>query len=170
MYAAEFHKVFHPTENVRPKALDLREASDRAGFKLEELVEFLYASAQGEMKTFDELVSQMHKDIDRAVEKTKNTHQNQEDYQGAENQLVHQADALLDLLYFTYGSFVLMGVDPRPLHKIVHQANMGKIFPDGQVHYHPETGKVLKPENWEKDYGPEEKLRDILRQQNDIPH
>ena len=31
----------------------------------------------------------------------------------AKQNLVGQVDALIDTLYFTYGSFVLMGVDPE---------------------------------------------------------
>lgn len=69
VYATEFHKIFHPTQNVRPKGLDVEEAGDRAGFKVEELVEFLYASAEAEGEVFDELISQMHGSIDQAVKK-----------------------------------------------------------------------------------------------------
>ena len=59
-------------------------------------------------------------------------------------------DALIDTLYFTYGSFVLMGVDPERIFEIVHQANMGKIFPDGKAQFDPVTHKILKPEGWRR--------------------
>ena len=31
----------------------------------------------------------------------------------------------------------LMGVDPERIFDIVHQANMGKMFPDGKAHFGP---------------------------------
>lgn len=50
-------------------------------------------------------------------------------------------DALVDLLYVTYGSAVEMGVDLEPFFEEVHRANMGKIAaPDG--------GKSVKPDGW----------------------
>ena len=61
-------------------------------------------------------------------------------------------DALIDTLYFTYGSFVLMGVDPERIFDIVHEANMGKVFPDGKAHFDPVTHKILKPDDWEEKY------------------
>lgn len=79
--------------------------------------------------------------------------------------LVDEVDALIDLLYFTYGSFVMMNVDPTEVFNLVHQANMGKLFPDGKPRYHEVTGKVLKPENWEEDFAPEEKSKEIEKQQ-----
>ena len=45
--------------------------------------------------------------------------------------LVEEVDALVDLLYFTYGSFCLMGVNPTKIIEIVHQANMGNYFQMG---------------------------------------
>ena len=72
--------------------------------------------------------------------------------------LTNQVDALVDLLYFVYGSFVLLGIDPEPMLEIVHQANMGKLFPDGKPHYDEVTHKVLKPEQWMEKYAPEKKI------------
>ena len=42
--------------------------------------------------------------------------------------LVEQVDALTDILYFTYGSFSLLGIVPDRIFEIVHQANMGNYF------------------------------------------
>ncbi len=74
-------------------------------------------------------------------------------------------DALADLLYFTYGSFVLMGVDPQPIFETVHEANMGKIFPDGKAHFDPVTHKVQKPDDWEERYAPESAIKKELDKQ-----
>jgi len=83
----------------------------------------------------------------------------------AEKTLVGQVDALIDTLYFTYGSFVLMGVDPERIFEIVHQANMGKIFPDGKAHFDPVTHKILKPDNWKEKYAPEPAIKKELERQ-----
>ena len=42
---------------------------------------------------------------------------------------------------------------------------MGKLFPDGKPHYDPVTHKVLKPANWERDYAPEEKIKQEIQRQ-----
>ena len=42
---------------------------------------------------------------------------------------------------------------------------MGKLFPDGQPLYDPITHKVLKPDNWEHDYAPEEKIKQEIQRQ-----
>lgn len=155
----EFHQIFNPKIPQQPQAFSAKEVSFRAGFKGEELVELLYASADNDLALFEELVADLHQDIDKAKEKILHKDKPVTDV------LVEEADALVDLLYFTYGSFVLMGIEPTKLFEIVHQANMGKIFPDGQPHYHPVTNKVLKPDNWEAEYAPERKLQaEILRQ------
>ena len=82
--------------------------------------------------------------------------------------LIGEVDALIDLLYFTYGSLVLAGVDPYDIFNFVHAANMGKIFPDGQPHFDPETHKILKPDDWEEKYAPEGKIERELERQKRI--
>ena len=79
--------------------------------------------------------------------------------------MVGQVDALTDLLYLTYGSFVLMGVDPKPFFDTVHEANMGKIFPDGKAHFDPVTHKILKPSDWEERFAPEPHIKRELNRQ-----
>jgi len=65
-------------------------------------VEFLRASSSSE-EEFDEAVAHLHDALDKAATKVKGKNP-------AEISLVGQVDALIDTLYFTYGSFVLMGV------------------------------------------------------------
>ncbi|MGX6962876.1 HAD family hydrolase [Vagococcus xieshaowenii] len=161
--AREFHQVFDEIENNRPHVLTNEEAGFRMGFKIEEIVEFLYASAAGDKECFEQLVEELSKSVKQAKEKIMVKHV--EERMEVPDVLVGQVDAMLDLLYFVNGTFVRMGVDPRPLSKIVHQANMGKLFPDGKPHYDAVTGKVLKPSNWEKDFAPEEKIKaELLKQ------
>ncbi|MBL1224835.1 HAD family hydrolase [Enterococcus sp. BWR-S5] len=154
-----FHKTFDNRRPKAPKAFTAKEASARAGFKTEELVEFLYAAADNDQALFHELVDQLKTDVDTAEKKMLAKEKKIEDT------LVDQVDALIDLLYFTYGSFSLLGVDPTELFSIVHEANMGKLFPDGKPRYHEVTHKVLKPDDWEEKYAPEPKLKAELERQ-----
>lgn len=161
--AKAFHDKFHPSQNHQPTAFPPKEAGHRAGFKAEELVEFLYAAANNDPQEFKTLVEGLKESIDRAVIKITDKGEQVVD------PLVEEVDALIDTLYFTYGSFVLMGVDPTDIFKIVHEANMGKLFPDGQPHFHPVTGKVMKPENWQRDFAPEGKIKGELQKQVEKP-
>ncbi|MBO0467132.1 HAD family hydrolase [Enterococcus plantarum] len=154
-----FHERFDNRKPKIPTHFSAKQASDRAGFKAEELVEFLYGAANNDPAVFKELVSQLKVAVDQAEKKVLNKEKEVTD------PLVEQVDALIDLLYFTYGSFSLLGVDPTELFSIVHEANMGKLFPDGTPRYHPVTHKVLKPDNWEADFAPEPKIKAELERQ-----
>jgi predicted HAD superfamily Cof-like phosphohydrolase len=59
--------------------------------------------------------------------------------------LVDQADAMIDLIYLALGTLVELGVEPDELFRIVHHANMSKLWPDGKPRLDSETGKVVKP-------------------------
>jgi predicted HAD superfamily Cof-like phosphohydrolase len=56
-------------------------------------------------------------------------------------------DALVDLMYFIYGTALVFNYDIDEAFRRVHEANMHKLGPDGKVSYR-EDGKVLKPEGW----------------------
>ncbi|MGG5317233.1 HAD family hydrolase [Enterococcus sp. AZ072] len=154
-----FHHVFEPQPPEKPTPFSSERAAFRAGFKIEEIVEFVYGAAKGDQVLFDQMIGQLHENIEQAKTKILDKQEPVTD------QLTAEVDALTDLLYFTYGSFALIGVDPQPIFEIVHQANMGKLFPDGKPHYHPDTHKVLKPENWEQDYAPEKLIQAELDKQ-----
>lgn len=149
----EFHRTFDPTCPTIPQPFSYEKAIFRSGFKIEEIVEFIYAASNNDQEKFSAGLSQLHEAIDQAEQKLMAKGQPTED------SFTEQVDALCDLLYFTYGSFSLMGIDPDPLLAIVHQANMGKLFPDGQPHYHPETHKVMKPADWAERFAPERKIK-----------
>ena len=155
----EFHQIFDPTIPAEPTAFSPERTLHRAAFKVEEIVEFAYSISDGQPETFDAAIDKLHQAIDTA--KAKIVSQNRP----VVDPLVVQVDALTDLLYFTYGSFSLLGVDPQPIMEIIHRANMGKLFPDGQPHYHPVTHKVMKPDNWARDYAPEERIKQELERQ-----
>lgn len=110
-------------------------------------------------RPFKQSMEHLHQAIDQAQAKLAAKQQPVSD------SLVEQVDALCDLLYFTYGSFSLLGVDPAPILAIVHEANMGKLFPDGQPHYDPETHKVMKPSDWEERYAPEPRIKAEINRQ-----
>ncbi|HEM5997636.1 TPA: HAD family hydrolase [Streptococcus suis] len=153
----DFHAVMDGETQEIPKVYDWQSALYRAGFKVEELVEFVHAASENE-EMFNEGIAQLHKDLEKAAQKITKK-------RAAEVSLQNQVDALLDTLYFTYGSFVLMGVDPAPIFDLVHAANMGKRFPDGKAHFDPITHKILKPDDWEEKFAPENRIAEELERQ-----
>lgn len=58
-----------------------------------------------------------------------------------------QADAYIDILYFAIGGLVEIGLRPLRLWKIVHGANMAKLWPDGKPRRR-QDGKIIKPPGW----------------------
>lgn len=46
--------------------------------------------------------------------------------------MVETVDALIDILYVTFGALVRMGVDAKPLFDEVQRSNMSKLGPDGK--------------------------------------
>ncbi|GET84235.1 hypothetical protein KNZ16_09550 [Streptococcus dysgalactiae subsp. equisimilis] len=154
----DFHRLMDGDTIETPRSYALTEAGHRADFKVEEIVEFLYAASKGDKQQFTQSLLNLHGAIDKAASKV-------QDKKRTESPLVGQVDALADLLYFTYGSFVLMGVDPQPIFETVHEANMGKIFPDGKAHFDPVTHKVQKPDDWEERYAPESAIKKELDKQ-----
>jgi len=95
----------------------------------------------------DVRVSWMREEIDEFVEST---------------DVVDQADAMIDLIYFALGTLVEMGVRPGPLFDIVHSANMAKLWPDGSPRVR-EDGKTIKPPTWRD---PAEALRAEIERQS----
>lgn len=153
----DFHGVMDGRTQEEPQAWSNQDARYRADFKLEELVEFIRAASNDE-EEFDQSMDYLHGALNKAAQKVRSKHP-------AEVDLTSQVDALVDLLYLTYGSFALMGVDPSAVFDVVHRANLGKIFPDGKAHFDPVTHKILKPEGWEEKYAPEPAIKRELERQ-----
>lgn len=80
--------------------------------------------------------------------------------------MVEQADAMIDVIYFALGTLVEMGIKPDALFDIVQTANMAKLWPDGLPHYNSE-GKTIKPITWED---PHSKLEEEIRRQCESIH
>lgn len=76
--------------------------------------------------------------------------------------IVEQADAMIDTIYFALGTLVEMGIEPDALFEIVQHANMSKLFPDGTPHYNAE-GKTIKPEGWEDPHQKLEACIDLMK-------
>ena len=76
--------------------------------------------------------------------------------------IVEQADAMIDTIYFALGTLVEMGIKPDELFYIVLRANMSKLWQDGKPHYN-EIGKVIKPDGWED---PHKKLELAIKNMN----
>ena len=93
----------------------------------------------------------------RAVKRGKWMREEVDEFEQATD-LVSQADAMLDLMYFALGTLVEMGVRPERLFDIVHQANMSKRPANGAMVFAAD-GKVEKPEGW---VPPETRLRQAL--------
>lgn len=72
--------------------------------------------------------------------------------------IVEEADAMIDTIYFALGTLVEMGIRPDVLFDIVQQANMDKLWEDGKPHY-ASDGKTIKPSTWQD---PHEKLRTAI--------
>lgn len=80
------------------------------------------------------------------------------------DEIVEQADAMIDVIYFALGTLVEMGIEPDNLFQIVQEANMSKLWPDGKPHYN-EDGKTIKPSTW---VDPHNRLRKEIERQYGI--
>lgn len=76
--------------------------------------------------------------------------------------IVEQADAMIDLMYFALGTLVEMGIEPDELFQIVQDANMSKLWEDGKPHYREGDGKLIKSPSWED---PHDKLKCAIEKQ-----
>jgi len=68
-----------------------------------------------------------------------------------------QADAIMDLIYFSLGTLVEMGVPPQPLFDVIHDANMRKRLHNGSIVV--VDNKVAKPPEWRH---PWEEIKEII--------
>lgn len=66
--ASEFHRIFDDRAPKKPTAFNLQEAIFRQGFKIEEIIELLYATSRDE-QIFEQSVAAMHQAIEKIVSK-----------------------------------------------------------------------------------------------------
>ena len=104
-------------------------------------------------KAFDCLISEKPVLLPEEEVKRRVEFMNEEIQEFIDSKTVYdQADAMIDLIYFALGTMVEMGVKPKEIFDIVHNANMTKLWSDGKVHYREDNGKVIKPPEWEDPY------------------
>lgn len=155
-----FHKAFNHLTADKPTPIPEDVALSRAVWTGEELIEFLYATVAGDkekfLTIFDNFVEGLVKTVDKIIDK--------DDL--IEDVLVSQMDALTDIEYFNQGSFVIAGVEPFNLFKIVQEANMGKLWEDGKPRFREGDGKIIKPPHWEENFAPESKLKEEIERQS----
>lgn len=159
----DFHKAFkHPVANT-PTAITPERATQRADYLVEELVEFLWASVQGNETKTEELVSNLVSSTYKAMNKCFG--------KGAfpkEETLLHQTDALNDINYINYGSIVETGVNPKGVFEIIQKANMGKLDENGEAILDPATNKIMKPDGWEEKHKPEPLIAMEIERQREV--
>jgi predicted HAD superfamily Cof-like phosphohydrolase len=125
----EFHKTFSLPIADSPQDLSEERTWLRNGFIVEELIELLVAQGY----------DPAHAEV---LETVLNTVRQQRP-QRESTDLVAVADALTDILYFVYGSFVEIGIDADKCFAEVHRSNMSKLDENGNVIWR-EDGKVMK--------------------------
>jgi len=59
-----------------------------------------------------------------------------------------QADALSDVVYYSYNAAGKTGINLDLVLSVVHQANMNKRDPVTGMFYRNKSGKVIKPAGW----------------------
>lgn len=155
----DMHKVFGHPYATTPTPMSPELAVSRAGYKIEEIVEFMYATANNDLDLFNKLVSHLIGSVYTAKEKILTKGEPVEDV------LIGQIDALGDEVYFGMGDFNAIGVNPEPFFNIIQNANMAKLWPDGKPRYDASNGnKIMKPDGW---VAPEPLLKEELQRQID---
>lgn len=103
-------------------------------------------------------------DLDRAIARYNWMKEEIEEFLEAvrKDDLVEQADAMIDEIYFALGTLVEMGIKPDKLFEIVQKANMSKLWEDGKPHYNCE-GKAIKPSTWKDPHEDLEKVINDMR-------
>jgi len=157
----EFQSTFELPVAKTPTPLDINRGTARAVWTGEEaLVEFIHQSSDNEeqfLVQYDKLIA--------GLEKAKQKSLGMEYPKNELEKLIGQSDALTDAAYFILGSFVEMGINPQPLLDIVQNANMAKLGEDSKPIFREGDRKIMKPENWERDFAPERHIeKEIYRQ------
>lgn len=157
----DFHKAFNHPAPDEPTVMDFDTAYNRSKWVLEELIEHMAAT---DVTKLSEAREKMHEDLDKMLdtELQKNLSQ---DLNNKEEVLMNQMDALIDQLYFVYGSLVVQGINPKNPFEIVNSCNMDKLQ-DGQIVYKDaERKKIGKREGW---LPPDEDLKAELQRQIEV--
>ena len=144
---SDFHRAFSYPQADKPTPLSKEQAFKRAVFILEEVIEFI-ASSVDTPEEMVELVNELTQShaIEAMNKEMTKMGERGEGYDEVDK-IVDQSDALVDILYFAFGSGDQMSVDLLPLFKIAHESNMSKLDDDGNPIYN-EFGKISKSSNF----------------------
>ena len=74
--------------------------------------------------------------------------------------ITEQADAFVDIIYYSCNLALKNGINLDPIFDIVHDCNMKKVV-NGKI-IRRDDGKILKPKNW---IGPEELIKENINKQ-----
>ena len=157
----EFHEAFNHPVSDKPTSLTLERTLNRCIWNGEELLEQLKAVStnQDEFRNaFAQLLVGLKKAFQKESDKPFLT--------TVEEQIIAQADAITDRLYFTMGDATELGVNLQPIMDIVHEANMSKLFTNEETGEkyakYGDDGKVIKsPDFW----SPEGKIAEEIKRQ-----
>lgn len=115
------------------------------------------------MELVKEFMSQAHQPVaeqpislikERVLLRASWMHDEIEEFIAAED-VYEQTDAMLDLIYYTLGTLVELGVKPDELFLMLHENNMKKV----EHLVVDANGKVQKPEGWKH---PDEEIHRII--------
>jgi len=95
------------------------------------------------------------------VQKAKNV--DQIDPSDEKNVIAEQADAFVDIWYYSLNAACKKGMNLSKVFNIVHQANMAKKDPKSGTFLRREDGKILKPQGWK---APDVKAEILKQTQN----
>lgn len=152
----EFHLAFkHPAPD-KPTVMDFDTAYNRSKWVIEEVIEHLHATDDIQLSAnFNNLIEDVGDMINKELSKPDVPETDEE-------RLIAQADALIDQLYFVFGSLVSQGINPDKLFEIVNSYNMDKLE-DGKIVYKDEgKTKIGKRKGW---LPPDEELKAEIRRQ-----
>lgn len=158
----EFHEAFSHPVSKEVTDIDLQRSIARSVWTGEEaLVEFIHAASESEGQ-FLGAYNSLIEGLEKAKQKSLNTPY----YNEGMETVVAKTDALVDALYFIFGSFVEMGIEPDIPFSIVQDANMSKLFTDEDgnkyAKYRESDGKIMKSPDFKE---PEPFLEAEIRKQ-----
>lgn len=168
---SRFHKAFNYPQASEPTVLSAEDVFKRIVFIQEELIELLVASVDdtGELSNYLDTMDAKRtdavtKELPKLIERIKSSGNGMTSDDAEElraQRIVEQADALVDILVFAFGTGDMAGVDLLPMFKVVMDSNMSKLDDNGQPIYN-EFGKIQKSKNF---VAPEPKLLEEVKKQ-----
>lgn len=157
----EFHEKFQHPLSDSPTVMDFDTAYNRSKWVLEELIEHL---ASTDIEKLHYVRERLHRDLDTMIDTEITKAKNSKTTKRTQDVLLNQIDALVDQLYFVYGSFVVQGVDPKRPFEIVHNFNMDKLDNGEIVYKDAEMTKIGKRVGW---LPPDEELKKEINYQKE---